>query len=117
MSDTGLPEVPKPGAPSEPLVPVAVITTFVVSAIALGVAFGLPVNDDQQAAILGFIAPAAVIVTVVWSRLKVFSPRTVRQVVQQAVAQERGRHAARDTSAADVRDVKPGWLPPNVDPR
>lgn len=114
MSDTGLPEVPAPGAPKEPLLPVAAISAFVVSAIALGVAYGLNISDDQQAAILGFIAPAAVIVTVIWSRLRVFAPRTVRQLVHQAVAQERLKRAAKTTADADVRDVKPGWLPPDL---
>lgn len=105
MSDAGLPEVPPPNAPKEPLAYVAAITTFVVAALALFVAFGLKISDDQQAAILGFIAPAAVIVTVLWSRLKVWSPRTVRQVVQQARAEERGKHAAPDTSRVVVTDA------------
>jgi hypothetical protein len=88
MSD-GLPEVPPPLAPKEPLAGVAAITAFVTSAIVLFVAFGASVSDDQQAAILGFIAPAAVIVTALWSRLKVYAPRTVFRMVQQARADER----------------------------
>lgn len=105
MSDTGLPEVPPPSAPKEPLAYVGVITTFVVSAIALGVAYGLDITDNQQAAILGFIAPAAVVVTVLWSRLRVFAPKTVRQMVQQARAEERGKHAMPDTSRVVVTDA------------
>lgn len=105
MSGTGLPEVPAPDAAKEPLAYVAAVTTFVVAALALFVAFGLDISDDQQAAILGFIAPAAVIVTVLWSRLKVFAPKTVRQMVQQARAEERGKHAANDTSQAVITDA------------
>ncbi len=105
MSDTGLPDVPAPGAPKEPLAGVAAVTTFIVAAIALFVSFGLKISDDQQSAILGFIAPAAVIVTVLWSRLKVFAPKTVRQMVQQARAEERGKHAAPDTTNTVVTDA------------
>lgn|SRR4051812_339263 len=78
MSDTGIPATPPPGAPSEPLAKVGAVTAFVVAAIALGVAYGLPVSNDQQAAILGIIAPLAAIITAVWGRLKVWSPATVR---------------------------------------
>lgn len=104
MSDTGLPDVPPPGAAKEPLAAVAVITTFVVALIALVVSFGLNISDAQQSAILGFVAPAAVLVTVLWSRLRVFAPRTVRQMVQHARDEERGRHAAPDTSRAVVTE-------------
>lgn len=114
MSDSGLPDIPPPHAPKEPLVPVAAITAFVVAGLALLVSFGLKISDDQQAAILGIIAPAAVIITALWSRLRVFAPRTVRQMIQQVRAEERGRHAAKTTADADIRDVRPGWLPPDL---
>jgi len=35
----------------------------------------------------------------------------VRQLVQKVRAEERGRRAAKTTADADIRDVKPGWLP------
>lgn len=106
MSDTGLPEVPPPSAPKEPLAYVGGVTTFVVAAIALGVAYGLDISDDQQAAILGFIAPAAVIVTVLWSRLRVFAPKTVRQMVQQARADAAApKRTMPYTPTSDVRDT------------
>lgn len=91
MPDLDLPDVPPAGAPTEPLISVAAVTAFVVSAIACGVAFGLPISDDQQVATLGVIAPAAVIVTAVWSRRRVFSPASVRALVVEA----RTRRASR----------------------
>jgi ABC-type nickel/cobalt efflux system permease component RcnA len=112
MSDTGLPDIPPPGAPKEPVLTRGAVTAFVTAALVLFVAFGVHISNDRQAAILGIIAPLAVIVTAVWSRLKTFSPRTVRMMVQQARADERGKHAAKDTSEADIRDVQPGWLRP-----
>lgn len=117
MSDTGLPDVPKPGAPSEPVLTRGAITAFVTAALVLFVAFGVHISNDRQAAILGIIAPLAVVVTAVWSRLKTFSPRTVRMMVQQARAEERGKHAARTTANTEVKDVRPNWLPGDSDSR
>jgi ABC-type nickel/cobalt efflux system permease component RcnA len=103
MSDTGLPDVPPPTAPKEPLAYVAAITAFVVAALALFVSFGLDISDDQQAAILGFIAPAAVIVTALWSRLKVWSPASVRAALL-AVKAAPAKRSMPYTSTSDVRD-------------
>lgn len=81
-----LPEVPAVTAPSEPLAGVAGVSALAVAAIALLVAFGVPVSDDQRLAIVGVIATGAPIVTVLWARRRVFSPRTVAQLVTKARA-------------------------------
>lgn len=81
-----LPEVPSVTAPAEPLVGVAAFSAFVVAAIALLVSFGVHVSDGQRLAIVGVIATGAPIVTVLWARRRVFSPRTVAQLVTKARA-------------------------------
>ena len=111
MPDTGLPDIPPPGAPSEPVLTRGTVAAFVTSMLVLFVAFGIDISDSRQAAILGVIGPAAVLVAAIWARAKAWSPRTVRQLVQKVRAEERGRRAAKTTADADIRDVKPGWLP------
>lgn len=66
--------------PSEPLVTTGTITAVVTALIALFVAFGLPVSDDQQAAILGVVAVVAPFVVAFVGRRRVYSPRTVAQL-------------------------------------
>lgn len=78
MSDTGVPAIPPPGAPSEPLAKVGGAVTVVTAVIALVVAFGLKLSDAQVAAILGVVAVIAPIITTLWGRLKVWSPASVR---------------------------------------
>lgn len=46
----------------EPLITAGVVTAVVTSLLALVTSFGLDITDDQQAAILGFVAVAAPIV-------------------------------------------------------
>lgn len=67
-------------APAEPLVTVGVITAFATAILALLVAFAVPLSAGQQTAILGVLATAVPIVTALWGRLKVFSPRTVARL-------------------------------------
>ncbi len=114
MSDTGLPDIPPPGAPKEPLLKVGTITVFVTAVVGLAAAFGLRLSHEQMEAILAVAAVVAPFIVAVIGRLKVWSPRTVRQLVQQVRAEERGKHAARTTAEADIRDLKPGWLPPGL---
>lgn len=80
MSD--LPPVPDiRTASAEPLNNVAAVTSVAVALIALLVSFGLPVNDNQQSAILGAVAVIAPIVTALWGRMKVYSPKTVAKLL------------------------------------
>ena len=55
----------------EPLVSAASVTSVVAACLAIVAAFGLPIGDDQQAAILGLIAAAAPLVVAVLARNKV----------------------------------------------
>lgn len=61
-------EIPTPptGIKREPVITTATITAAVTAVIALLVAFGLPVTNEQSAAILGVVAvlaPLAVIIS------------------------------------------------------
>lgn len=63
----------------EPLITAATITALVTAVIALLVAFGVPMSDDQQAAILGLVAVLAPVVVGLLARAKVTptaDPRT-----------------------------------------
>ncbi|MER5703467.1 hypothetical protein ABT023_16200 [Micromonospora sp. NPDC002296] len=62
----------------EPLFTVGGITAGVTASIALGVAYGLPVTDAQQTAILGLVAVLAPLIVAVVARGRVYSPATVR---------------------------------------
>lgn len=106
MADTGIPATPPPGAPSEPLTKVGGVTAAVTAVIALLVSFGLELSHAQVIAILGVVAVLAPIVTTTWGRLRVWSPQSVRQLVQQVRAEERGRHRAPDTTNTDVRIIR-----------
>lgn len=64
----------------EPAVSVGLILTAITSLFAVGVAFGLPITDDQQTAILGLVAAVAPIVAAVLIRGKVYSPATVDRI-------------------------------------
>lgn len=87
MSDEPLPPVPNPAtAPAEPLITVGTVTAFVTALVALFVSFGLHVSEDRQNAILGVIAVAVPLITAVWGRAKVWSPRTVGLKFEQITA-------------------------------
>lgn len=114
MADTGTPATPPPGSSKEPLLTVGTITAVAAAILGCLVAFGIHVTDDRQSAILGVIAVIAPLIVAAVGRARVWSPSSVRALALQVRADERGRHAATDTTGADVRDVKPGWLPPGV---
>lgn len=78
MSDI---EIPAPDAPREPLLSTGTVTAVVSGIIALGVAFGLNLSDDQRGAILTIVGVLAPIVVAVIARNKVFSPATVRDII------------------------------------
>lgn len=69
---------------AEPLLTIGAITTAATALLGLTTAFGLHLTDQQQQAILAVLAVAAPIVVAVWGRSKVYSPRTVARLVQQA---------------------------------
>lgn len=55
----------------EPLVTVATVTGIAAAVVALVVAFGLDLTDDQQAAILGFVGVVAPLVVALVVRPRV----------------------------------------------
>lgn len=81
MSD--LPPVPGPNAPAEPLVTVGSLVAAAVAVLALLVSLGADIDDDRQTAILGVVAVIAPLVVALVGRGKVFSPDSVRRLVQR----------------------------------
>lgn len=81
MTNPDIPPVPEPGAPTEPLITVGTVTALVTTGLALLVAFGIPVSDDRQAAILGVIGVVAPLVVMAIGRARVWSPASVRKLL------------------------------------
>jgi len=79
-----LPPVPETDAPTEPLISVGTLTAFAVAVVAALVAFGIDLDDDKQAAILGVVGVVAPLIVMAVGRSKVFSPDTVRRMVARA---------------------------------
>lgn len=79
------PPVPGPYAPAEPVLSTASIVTVVTAILAAAVSFGLPLGDDQQAAILGAIAVVAPVILGIIARNRAWSPQTVGQTVRAEV--------------------------------
>ncbi|MEU7617174.1 hypothetical protein AB0B27_13920 [Micromonospora rifamycinica] len=77
-------QIPNPeSAPTEPLLTVGSLTALVTAVLALVVAFGLPVSDAQQTAILGVVAVVAPLVVMAVGRGRVWSPATVARLVER----------------------------------
>jgi hypothetical protein len=105
-----IPPTPEADAPSEPLLKVGALTTVATAAIALAVAYNLPVTEGQRAAIIGFVGAFAPLVVAVIARRTVWSPASVRKAIL-AAGEKRTAGRLPTTTTADVRDVEPG---PNV---
>lgn len=75
-----VPPVPLQGAPGEPLLTVGTITTLATAALACLVAFRLPVDNNQQAQLLGLIAVLAPLIVAGVGRLRTWSPASVRKI-------------------------------------
>lgn len=88
-TSTVTPPVPPPGAPREPLLTVGLITAAAVAILALAAAFGLSLDDDAQAAILGLVAVLAPVIVAVVARARTWSPATVRATVNAELAKAR----------------------------
>lgn len=65
----------------EPLLSVGSVTAGVTLLIAGLVSFGLPISDDQQAALLALIAFLAPFAAALAGRGKVFAPATVARLL------------------------------------
>jgi len=68
----------------EPVVTPAVVSAVAAALVAVVVAFGLPLTQDQTAAILGLVAVAAPVVSAVVARRWAYAPRTVRRLTGRA---------------------------------
>lgn len=69
---------------TEPAITVASITAAVTAILALLVAYGFDVSDEQQQAILGIVAVAAPIIVGIVTRQNVWAPASVETVKQDA---------------------------------
>lgn len=75
---------PTDSKPAEPLLAVGLFTALLVAAFGLLISFGVPLSDSQQSAILGLVAAAAPLITALIGRLRVYSPRTVARLLDEA---------------------------------
>lgn len=69
---------------TEPAITVASITAAVTAILALLVAYGFDVSDEQQQAILGIVAVLAPIIVGIVTRQNVWAPASVGTVKQDA---------------------------------
>jgi hypothetical protein len=76
-----LPPDPGRDLAGEPLLSVGGLTALVTAALSLLVAFGLPLTDKQDAAILAFVAILAPVVVAVIGRGRVWSPKSVARLI------------------------------------
>lgn len=86
MDTVTVPATPAPGAEKEPLLSRAAITAVVSAALFVAVAFGLPITEEQKAAIIGLISVAAPLFLAAWARKKAWAPATVRAAVVEAAS-------------------------------
>lgn len=71
---------PNPGS-SEPLWSVGGITAAVTALLGVVTAFGLPLTEAQQAAVLGLAAVLAPLTVALVGRARVYAPATVERLV------------------------------------
>lgn len=83
MSYDPVPPVPAANAPSEPLLTAGTLVTVFSAILAAIVSFGLKINDDQQAKLLGLILILAPLIVAVVGRMRAWAPASVRKLVQQ----------------------------------
>lgn len=77
------PAAPVPASEStEPLWTVGGITAAVTAILALFVAFGLELSEEQKAAILGVVAVAAPLIVSMVGRGRVYAPATVFRLLR-----------------------------------
>lgn len=77
---------PNVAHPAEPLVTRAVVTTVATLVVDAVVAFGVPISNDQRAAVIAVISVVAPLALAAWARHHVFSPAKVVQLVEAAKA-------------------------------
>lgn len=90
------PPVPPVGAPREPVLSAATWVTLATAVLALLTAFAVPIDDAQQAAILGAIAVVAPVILAIVARQTAWSPQTAGATVRAEVAKALKARAAQD---------------------
>lgn len=71
---------------NEPLAIINSITAAVSAVLSAVVAFGLPVTDTQQNAIIAALAAVGVVVSTILARNRVFAPSTVEEIAANVAA-------------------------------
>lgn len=79
-----LPTVPTGAAKTEPAALVATITGAVTAGIALLVAYGFDISNEQQVAILGVVAVLAPVIAGFATRSRVYSPASAQKAANEA---------------------------------
>lgn len=79
-----LPTVPTGAGQTEPAALVATITGAVTAGIALLVAYGFDISNEQQVAILGVVAVLAPVIAGIVTRGKVYSPASAQKAANEA---------------------------------
>lgn len=68
---------------TEPARIIGLVSAAVASILALLIAFGVGLSEEQVAAVLGVIAGAGPLVTALVIRGKVYAPATVKRIVKR----------------------------------
>lgn len=89
-----------PTMQTEPATIIGLVSTAVAAIVALLVAFGLPITDAQQVAILGVVAGVGPIVVALLIRPRVYSPASADAAVE----------------VARIEGETTGTIPSSVDP-
>lgn len=87
--DTGMyvpNDTPRSDDPTDPTGVVATIVASVTALVAIAVAFGVPLAEEQQAALLSAVAVIAPVAAMYWVRLKAWRPSTVGALVEKTAA-------------------------------
>lgn len=64
-----------------PLLAVGTVTAAATAVVAVLVSFGVPLTDDQQAAVLGLVGVLAPLVVAAVGRSRVYAPATVARLL------------------------------------
>ena len=71
------------GEATEPLLSRAAVTGFAAAAVAAAVAFGAPLTDAQQIAVVGLVVAGSPFVMWLWGRRHVNSPASTKKVLDR----------------------------------
>jgi len=92
---------------TEPLFNRALVVTVATLILDAVVAFGVPISNDQRAAIIAVVSVIAPIVLAAWARSHVYSPAKVVQLVEAAKT---------SATLAAEQPLRPTLVPPPATP-